>query len=171
MTIFFSIVALLSLLCALGVVLVKNPIYCGLFLITKIFLFGILYIGLYQEFIAVIQVLVYAGAIMVLFLFIIMLLGIPSPNEIVHIKKGFIIGAILCIALIVKFITVLLTWVPSTQKGSYTQELITQKGATQLFADEFFTNYILPFEFTALLFLLVTIGVLVLTKNKYLPKK
>ena len=71
----FYIFAALSVFGALGVLLLKNPIHCALSLVGTFFCLGSIYVMLNAEFVAVIQVLIYAGAIMVLFLFVLMLLS------------------------------------------------------------------------------------------------
>jgi len=71
----FYIFAGLSVLGAVGVLFLKNPIHCALSLVGTFFCLGSIYVMLNAEFVAVIQVLIYAGAIMVLFLFVLMLLS------------------------------------------------------------------------------------------------
>ena len=80
----FYIFAVLSLLGSLGVLFLRNPIHCALSLAGTFFCLGAIYVMLNAEFVAVIQVLVYAGAIMVLFLFVLMLLSSKDSEQYVN---------------------------------------------------------------------------------------
>ena len=79
---FFYIFSAVSVICALGVLVLRNPIHCALMLVSTFFCLGAIYVLLNAEFVAVIQVLVYAGAIMVLFLFVLMLLSTDEPSQV-----------------------------------------------------------------------------------------
>ena len=92
MLIIFYIFAALSILGGLGVLFLRNPIHCALSLVGTFFCLGAIYVMLNAEFVAVIQVLVYAGAIMVLFLFVLMLL---SSKDIEQYANKWPIGKIL----------------------------------------------------------------------------
>ena len=78
----FYIFAAISIICAFGVLFMRNPIHCALMLVGTFFCLGGIYVMLNAEFVAVIQVLVYAGAIMVLFLFVLMLLSTNEPSQV-----------------------------------------------------------------------------------------
>ncbi|GIT62860.1 MAG: hypothetical protein Ct9H300mP21_04060 [Pseudomonadota bacterium] len=80
----FYIFAVLSVIGALGVLFLRNPIHCALSLVGTFFCLGAIYVMLNAEFVAVIQVLVYAGAIMVLFLFVLMLLSSKDSERFVN---------------------------------------------------------------------------------------
>ena len=84
MLIIFYIFAALSILGGLGVLFLRNPIHCALSLVGTFFCLGAIYVMLNAEFVAVIQVLVYAGAIMVLFLFVLMLLSSKDIEQYVN---------------------------------------------------------------------------------------
>src|SRR3990172_8490653 len=77
----FIIMGLITIVCALCVVFQKNPVYSAIFLIQTMVSLAVLYVLLHAQFIAAIQVMVYAGAVMVLFIFIIMLLNLSKRDE------------------------------------------------------------------------------------------
>ncbi len=136
-------------------------------MIFSFFLTAFIYILLSQEFIAVIQVLVYAGAIMVLFIFIIMLLNLGKQEKIARWNTACLAGLLLVIALAVAIIKVVLNWDYSkVAKGSYTSKLILEKGSIELLSETLFHEYILAFEFIAILLLVAAIGAFMLVKEK-----
>src|SRR2546421_11589301 len=83
----FIVIALVSILGAAGMVVSGNPVHSALFLVVNLFCVAVLYLSLNADFLAIVQVIVYAGAIMVLFLFVITLLN-PSQGESPDLLKG-----------------------------------------------------------------------------------
>jgi len=82
--ILFWLMALVIVVTSIGVVAVRNPVRSALNLVANFFALAVLYLLLYAQFVAVVQIIVYAGAIMVLFLFTIMLLNLGAPSEMVE---------------------------------------------------------------------------------------
>ena len=80
MVIAFYILAILAVLSAFNVILMRSPVYCAISLVGCFFFLGVIFILLNNEFVAAVQILVYAGAIMVLFLFVIMLLNLRAEQ-------------------------------------------------------------------------------------------
>jgi NADH-quinone oxidoreductase subunit J len=163
----FYLVAILLIASSLYVVCSSQPVRAGLSLVLSFFLTAILYILLDQEFIAAIQVLIYAGAILVLFLFIVMLLNLGKQEKVVRWNKVSLLGAFLAIALAVPLFKAALEWDSSNiAKGNYTKEAILEVGSIELFSEALFYQYILAFEFIAVLLLVAAIGAFMLGKDK-----
>ena len=89
----FVLLSVVTLLCAMGVVLVKNPIHSGLYLVLTMFSIAGHYVLLSAQFVAVVNVIVYAGAVMVLLLFVMMLLNLNKENEPLKSFKVKMLGA------------------------------------------------------------------------------
>ena len=163
--ILFVILALVAVGTALGMLLSRNAVYSALFLVLNFAVVAVFYLLLGAPFIAMAQVTVYAGAIMVLFLFVIMLLGAErtaAPLE----RRKFIFPAVLALILAVEATYLLLVrGVPSglvTRPAEYVN-------STQSLADMakiLFGQYLLPFEITSILLLVAMVGAIVLTKQE-----
>jgi len=169
MLIFFYIFAVLSVLGGLGVILLRNPIHCALSLVGTFFCLGVIYILLNAEFVAVIQVLIYAGAIMVLFLFVLMLLS-SNDSELYSNKWsiGKILGLVFSLGIFVQIANIFygkeLILGP---KGQYPMEVIEEVGSIALIGRLLFTDYILSFEIIAILLLVAVIGAVVIAKRRF----
>jgi NADH-quinone oxidoreductase subunit J len=143
-----------------------NPVISALFLILNFASLAGLYLLLNAQFIAVAQVIVYAGAIMVLFLFVIMLLK-PEREKLFAMHAGVKIFAVI-IAVIVFFQLVYMVVLshPSTLVNPVASESV-KAGTVEQIGKELYTNYVLPFEAAGFLLLAATIGALVLAKKKF----
>ena len=165
----FYIFAALSVFGALGVLLLKNPIHCALSLVGTFFCLGSIYVMLNAEFVAVIQVLIYAGAIMVLFLFVLMLLSSKdtdmSSNKL---TLGKILAVLLSLGIFFQ-IAFLFTGneLELGAKGEYPIEVVEEIGSISLIGRLLFTDYILSFEIIAILLLVAVIGAVVIAKRKF----
>ena len=168
LTIFF-IFAALSVFGALGVIFLKNPINCALSLVGTFFCLGSIYVMLNAEFVAVIQVLIYAGAIMVLFLFVLMLLSSKdtemSSNKL---NAGKILAGLLSLGIFIQ-ISYLFTGneLKLGTKGEYPIEVVEEIGSIALIGRLLFTDYILSFEIIVILLLVAVIGAVVIAKRKF----
>ena len=165
----FYIFAALSVFGALGVLFLKNPIHCALSLVGTFFCLGSIYVMLNAEFVAVIQVLIYAGAIMVLFLFVLMLLS-SSDTEMSTNKwtVGKIMAGLLSLGIFVQ-IAYLFTGneLKLGTKGEYPIEVVEEIGSIALIGRLLFTDYILSFEIIVILLLVAVIGAVVIAKRKF----
>ncbi len=162
----FIIMALVAIVSAICVIFQKNPIYSALFLIQTMVALAVLYILLNAQFIAAVQIMVYAGAIMVLFIFVIMLLNLSKNDEgggklLFQKPSAIILGIILFVMLG----TVTLKSVLQGTKGEYTPENIDSIGNTQLVGKLLFTDYVFPFEVASILLFAAIIGAIVLAKK------
>lgn len=165
----FYLIAFITILAALRVVIGRNAVHSALWLVLVFFCFGGLYVLLRAEFVAAIQIIVYAGAIMVLFLFVIMLLRVDRAEELLSRHRiQRMVGVILGIALLAGVgITVLVDILPG-KSGDKSLEAVTAQagGNTQALAQALFTDYLLPFEATSVLLLAAIVGAVVLAKRK-----
>ncbi len=165
----FYIFAALSVFGALGVLFLKNPIHCALSLVGTFFCLGSIYVMLNAEFVAVIQVLIYAGAIMVLFLFVLMLLS-SKDTEMSSNKwtVGKILAGLLSLGIFVQ-IAYLFTGneLKLGPKGEYPIEVVEEIGSIALIGRLLFTDYILSFEIIVILLLVAVIGAVVIAKRKF----
>jgi len=169
MLILFYIFAGLSILGGLGVIFLRNPIHCALSLVATFFCLGVIYVMLNAEFVAVVQVLIYAGAIMVLFLFVLMLLS--SKDSELYSNKwsiGKILAFLLSLGIFVQIASIFyekkLILGP---KGEYPMSVIEEVGSIALIGRLLFTDYILSFEIIAILLLVAVIGAVVIAKRRF----
>jgi NADH-quinone oxidoreductase subunit J len=158
----FYILSALSIISALLVVFSRVPVYSVLWLIVCFFTIAGHYIMLNAQFLAIVHIIVYAGAIMVLFLFVVMLLNLNKENEqhkINWVKFAAVIsGGILFLTLIAAM--------KSSDLGTYNLPTKTEIGFVQNVGMKLFTDYVLPFELSSVLFLSAMIGAVVLAKKE-----
>lgn len=163
----FYIVGTIAVLAAVYLIFERNPVFCALYLIQTMVCIAVLYILLEAQFIAAVQMIVYAGAIMVLFLFVIMLLNIKVDDEA---KRSFsfqkIPAILMGIALLTVICIVLKSKLLQGKQGVYTTAHINSMGNTQLIGNLLFTDYLLPFEITSILLFVAAIGAIMLAKRK-----
>ena len=158
----FLVFALVAVVCAINVVVQTHPISSALSLIGVMGSLAILYLLLGAEFIAAAQVIVYAGAIMVLFVFVIMLLNAGAES-----KKGRSYTVQLVgVPLLIAFLGLTAYFV----QRMYGNETVTfghfQKGSPRDIGMALFTTYLLPFEVTSLLILIAIVGAIVLARKE-----
>lgn len=157
----FYVAAFLAVASALGVILQRNPLYSAFSLVVTLCSLSVIYGLLGSPFIAVLQIAVYAGAIMVLFLFVIMLLNVKRED---HPRVGFTplraaaLG--LCALLVVQVGSVLVRWDPSRVPAAY--DASTRTMARLLFS----THFLYVFEATSVLILAALVGSLVLARKE-----
>jgi NADH-quinone oxidoreductase subunit J len=156
----FSVLAVLAVGSALGLIVKRNPIHGALFLVVNLASIAALYLTLGAEFLALAQIIVYAGAIMVLFVFAIMVL-IPGKEETGPdpLRRLRALALPLGGLLMVMLVAVVARWggAPPRPRGASDLEAL----GTALF-----TDYLLPFELTSVLLLAAMVGVLLLARRK-----
>lgn len=164
--IFFLILSLIAISTALGMLLSRNAIYSALFLVLNFITVAVFYLLLGAPFIAMAQVTVYAGAIMVLFLFVIMLLGAESLPEAQVLPWQKPLAGLLAVALAVEATFIFLT--RARPIGDVAQPDASVNTVTNLRAlgEALFTQYLLPFEVTSILLLVAMIGAIVLVRKE-----
>jgi NADH-quinone oxidoreductase subunit J len=165
---FFWIFGAIAVVGALSCITRKNPVASALWLVVTLFALAAMYVLLDAQFIAALQVLVYAGAIMVLFLFVIMLLnlGHPGPSDIKG-PVGVGIAALLGGTLLLQ-LRVLGQAAPpdAITLPEGTMAALQQQGMVAAVAGPLFDAYLIPFEITSLLLLAAIVGAVVLAKRK-----
>ncbi|GAN32543.1 MAG: NADH-quinone oxidoreductase subunit J [Candidatus Brocadia sp. AMX2] len=163
----FYIMAAVAVTTAVYLIFEKNPVFGALYLIQTMVSIAVLYILLEAQFIAAVQIIVYAGAIMVLFLFVIMLLNLNIKEEAKNALPFQRIPAILMgIALFTVICIVLRSKLLQGKQGEYTTAYINSIGNTKLIGNVLFTDYLLPFEITSILLFVAAIGAIMLAKRK-----
>ena len=147
----------------------RSPVASALWLIVTLFATAVMYVLLDAHFIAALQVMVYSGAIMVLFLFVIMLLNLGDRLA-VDMKGWFGRGVGLALAAFVGLeLWVVTTVVPIDQirlPAGEMDRIMVDQGAVQVVAELLYTDYLVPFELTAVLLLAAIAGAVVLAKRE-----
>jgi NADH-quinone oxidoreductase subunit J len=163
--IIFGALALTALVAAVMMVSSRNAIHSALWLVLNFTAIAVLYLILNAPFIAMVQITVYAGAIMVLFLFVIMLLGAEQLRGVGGVGGGErwhrIIASVLGVILIVSFAYVLLSG-----GGTGTDATGVIDSSPSVLGLRLFEAYVLPFEVTGVLLLAAIIGVAVFSRTK-----
>lgn len=162
----FYFVAFLSIFFALMTIFTKNPVHSVLYLVITFFTFTIHYILLNAQFLAAVNFIVYMGAIMVLFLFVLMLLNLnkdtePLKSNLVKIM-GVIAGLCLLVTMVGAFRLVEIT-------GPMGDSAASDIGLVKPLGQVLFNEFLLPFEISAILLLTAMIGAVLLAKKD--PKK
>jgi len=164
-TLFFSLVAAIAIISSILVVTNKNPINSALSLIMTFFCLATLYVMLEAPFMAAIQIIVYAGAIMVLIVFVIMLLNIKSESG-RRTNHALFLGVMTGVLLLIQTWYLLGRSSLTGMKGSVDSALIAKAGHTELIGTALFTEFLLPFEITSVLLLAAIVGAVILSKKK-----
>ncbi len=160
--ILFYVFAALTLLC--GVLVIANPfsrspVTSAMFLVLTIISMAGLFVLLHAFFLAAVQILVYAGAVMVLFLFVIMLLDLKAEEHRRVKKFALIAGMISVGAVVTIFVRSILAARPEVH-------LPAAEGEPAVLGKLLFTHYLLPFEVVSVLLLVAMIGVILLSKKE-----
>ncbi len=165
---YFWIFAVIAVLASLGVVGQRNPMYSVLLLIVSFGALSGLYVLLNAPFVAAIQIIIYAGAIMVLFLFVVMLLNVPTEDPVkgYHVKllggagpRHF--GAVLAVALVAE-----LVWAMSHLRLTAMPESAGTTSSVYQIGLKLFRDYAFAFEATSVLILLAMVGAVILARKE-----
>jgi NADH-quinone oxidoreductase subunit J len=160
--IFFFILALVAVAAALGMLFSKNAIYAAIFLVLNFATVAVFFLTLGGSFIAISQVAVYAGAIMVLFLFVIMLLGADRLGQTGTLKWQMPLALVLGLVLIVEAVYVFFTQIGQINALTTLPESF---GSPANIGELLFSQYLLPFEVTSILLLVAMVGAIILTRQ------
>ena len=158
----FYVFAALTLLCAVLVIanpFSRSPVTSAMFLVLTIISMSGLFVLLHAFFLAAVQILVYAGAVMVLFLFVIMLLDLKEEQRRKIKFFGFVAGIVSVGIVVSIFVKSLASIKPADAEP-------TLEGETYALGKLLFTQYTLPFEIVSVLLLVAMIGVILLSKKK-----
>jgi NADH-quinone oxidoreductase subunit J len=162
-TLFVAVVAAVAAVAGVMVVLMRTTVYSALFLVLNFFCLAVLYITLSAEFVGIVNVIVYAGAIMVLFLFVIFLINPTSEVEHERLPNQRALGVGLGGALLV--LVALIVWrAGGANLGAVPPSPAVASNITAV-AEVLYSRYVLPFEATSLILLAAIIGAIVLAKR------
>jgi NADH-quinone oxidoreductase subunit J len=163
----FFVCAALVLAGALGVVLGRNPVHCALFLLTTLVSIAVLYLQLEAQLVAAIQIVVYASAIVVLFLFVITLLGVdrhepPDDSHPLQRVSAIVLGVVAFVGLLI--IVHGNRWVTGAHstRGALGP---AETGNVETLAKSLFTDFVWAFEMTAVLLVIAVVGSVVLARR------
>ncbi len=164
--IFFLILSLIAIATALGMLLSRNAVYSALFLVLNFVTVAVFSLLLGAPFIAMAQITVYAGAIMVLFLFVIMLLGAENlpKAEVLPWQKPLAI--VLAVGLAAEATFIFFTRAGLTAAVAPPAESVNQPETLAQLGATLFSSYLLPFEVTSILLLVAMVGVIVLVRKE-----
>ena len=162
-------IGMTAVLASLGVILCATPIYSALYLIGNMVCLAMLFLLYHAEFLAVVQVVVYAGAVMILFLFIIALLGAKKEERDLSFQNlsglGFI-GLLFC-----ELLMSMMVGETKPVEGQLTPEVVQQVGSAKAIGIELFSHHMIPFELASLLLLVAAVGIISLAKFSYKPTR
>jgi NADH-quinone oxidoreductase subunit J len=160
-TVIFLLLATLLVISSLMVVFLRRVVHCAMALVTALLLIAILFISLQAPLVGVLQVMVYAGAIMVLFLFVIMFL---NPTTLEQPSTAWWGLALVLSVLLGAFLVPLLSQYEPGENPVTSTELF---GSPEVLAKSLFGEYVLPFEIASVLLLVAIIGAVVLAKREH----
>ncbi len=160
MTIFYF-VAFLTLFFSVMTILTKNPVHSVLYLVVTFFTISIHYILLNAQFLAIVNFIVYMGAIMVLFLFVLMLLNLNKETE--PLKSGLVKGIGVIAGMC--FIITLIGSLKMTGLSAPVEILDQELGLVRNLGKVLFSEFLLPFEISSLLLLTAMVGAVLLAKK------
>jgi len=145
-----------------GVLVARNPVYAAMSLVAAFFCLAGIYVLLVAHLIAFMQILVYAGAVMVLFLFVIMLISLGDEHLLGERYRGMqLLGAVGAVGIVA-----VLAWAILDVAGSERAALAADFGTVKAVGRLLFTEYLLPFEVTSLLLLAAIVGAVVVAKER-----
>ncbi len=165
--IWFIALAGVTVIAALGVIFSRTAVYSVLSLLVNFGALAVLYLMLNAQFLAAVQILVYAGAIVVLFLFVQMLLGTGDQMEPVHLFDRRTVPAVAAALVFLTLVgTVVYEGAIGGERGTATPDYIAEVGQTQAIGAVLFTDYLLAFEFASVLMLVGIVGAIVLAQQR-----
>lgn len=171
--IFFIAAALVAVASSVLMTTRKNPIHSALWMIVTFFAVAVIYLLLNAQFIAVAQVMVYAGAIMMLILFVIMLVHMEKGEEaeeargkIPRSPKMRVAGALITVILFVEVLFGALFYRMTGREGDYTTEAVNTTGNVKTMGSLLYGQYLFPFEIASILLLVGIVGAVVIAKRK-----
>ena len=157
----FAVLAAATVLCALLMVFAKNPVHSVLYLILTFFSIAGLYVLLNAQFLAVVHIIVYAGAIMVLFLFVLMLLNLNQDTE-PQKSLAWKAGAGIAAGMLLVTLVGALKGSVQLQEGNVPNP---QVGLVENLGKALFTDFVVPFEIAGILFLAAMVGAVLVGKR------
>lgn len=167
-TVVFIVAALVILIGALGVIFSRNPVHSALMLVMTLFGVAVLFVAQEAHFLAAVQVIVYAGAIVVLFLFVIMLLGVDTAENLSTDPLGGqrpAAGVVAVAAVGLLAVLAVRAVQVSTGAQSVTLPLDSGRSNIAVLAEVLFTDYLYAFEVTSVLLVIAVVGAVVMARR------
>lgn len=161
-TLLFFLFAGLAIACAISLVYHKNPLYSAVSLVGVLISLACIYVTLAAPFIAAVQVLVYAGAIMVLVVFVIMLLNLEDDKELNRLPYLYFIGGVLGLILMAQTFFIFYAVAKTPNKQPVAE---TNVGLTLNIGRAMYTEYLLPVEIVGILLLMAIIGAIMMSRR------
>lgn len=162
---FFGYCALMIIISGILAISLRNPVHCVLMVLVLFFHMAGLYLTLQAEFLAAVQIIVYAGAILVLYLFVLFLVSIRQELQLDAFIPNPWIGRIIAVGLGAGLLYVIPAFTLG-EKGAWPQAAIKELTHTKALGQELFTTALLPFEIAGLILLVALIGGLVLARRE-----
>lgn len=162
---FFGYFAVVIMATSVLVVALRNPIYSALSLLIMFFHVAGLYVTLHAEFLAAVQVIVYAGAILVLYLFVVMLLNVKREER-YHTQLP--VAGLLGVTLVTEMILLVVRQHTADSSAPAAADAASTTGNTELLGEVLYSTYLFPFEVASLILLVAMIGAIILAKKDIL---
>ncbi len=166
-TALFFLFAGLAIACAVSLVYHKNPLYSAISLVGVLICLACIYVTLAAPFIAAVQILIYAGAIMVLVVFVIMLLNLDDDKPFNRLKHLYAVGAIMGVVLLAQTFFIFYAVNRAPKQIVNVDETV---GKTLSIGAGMFTEYLLPVEIVGILLLMATVGSVILARRLEQPQ-
>jgi NADH-quinone oxidoreductase subunit J len=164
----FILTSLVALFAAVMVITRRNPIHAAMFLVLNFVCIAILYLLLSFQFIAIIQVMIYAGAIMMLVIFVIMLLNAEEEErrKKIAVSLAQVISVIFVLMLCAQLVVGVGIQALPGEQGEFTPERLAELGDIKTVAALLFTKFLFPFEIASIILLVGIIGAVTLSKKE-----
>ena len=166
----FWVFAPISVASAIGMIVMRNAVHAALFLVVNFFCIAVMYLLLDAPFLFAVQIIVYAGAIMVLFLFVIMLLGVDRGDDL---RERLIaqrpLAVLLALAFVAEIFVAVRAGIGFSTKAPDGFDAVNEGGNTQALGEVLFRDYFLPFEITSILLIIAAIAATVLAQRRARP--
>ncbi len=160
---FFVYFSVVSILAGILTISLRNPVHCGLALLALLLHVAGLFVLLNAEFLFAVQVIVYAGAILVLYLFVLMLLNLKSDERYLHARYAVLLFA--AVAICGELLLLVLRSPFGGAKGDAPVSAVLKDGNSYAVGIKMFSEYLLPFEIVGVFLLGAIIGAIVLAKT------
>jgi NADH-quinone oxidoreductase subunit J len=163
----FWVFAPIAVASAIGMLMMRSAVYAALFLIVNLFCLAVMYLLLDAQFLFAVQIIVYAGAIMVLFLFVIMLLGVDRGDPVrdrLSWQRGLVY--VLAAGFAVELFVAIRAGIGFATRAPAGFEAVNQPGNTQAVAQVLFEDYFFPFEVTSVLLIVASVAAMVLAQRR-----
>ena len=162
MLLLFCYFATVSIVAGVMTVAFRNPVHCGLALLTLLLHVAGLFVLLNAEFLFAVQIIVYAGAILILYLFVLMLMNLKTEEQYLHRKYALLLFA--GVGLLGELLVLILQSPYGGTKGTATAQVVLETGQSHAVGITMFSDYLLLFEIVGVFLLGAIIGAIVLAK-------